>query len=86
MTLTNKHRHELGSEHTSVDKEEQTGKHMGGCQNYAPFLGPYYNTGTYYLGYPKRDPDFDNHPHRQSQKGNRRTLFKSRVDGLGFRV
>ena len=30
---------------------------MGGCQNYGPFLGPYY------LGYPKRDPNFDNHPY-----------------------
>ena len=37
---------------------------MGGCQNYGPFLGPYYN--TYYLVYPKRDLNFDNHPHDYS--------------------
>ena len=29
---------------------------VGGCQNYGPFLGPYYNTA------PIRDPNFDNHP------------------------
>ena len=34
---------------------------MGGGQNYGPFLGPYYNTALNYLGYPKRDHDFDNH-------------------------
>ena len=36
--------------------------YLGGCQNYGPFLGPYYNELTYYLGYPKRDHNFDNHP------------------------
>ena len=30
--------------------------YMGGCQNYGPFLDPYYH--------PKRDPNFDNRPHR----------------------
>ena len=29
----------------------------GGCQNYGPFLGPYY------LRYPKWDPNFDNYPY-----------------------
>ena len=24
--------------------------HMGGCQNYGPFLGPYYNTAPYISG------------------------------------
>ena len=36
---------------------------MGGCQNYGPFLGPYYNTGPNTgpsLGDPKRDHNFDN--------------------------
>ena len=33
-----------------------------GCQNYGAFLGPYYNTAPNYLGYPKRDHNFDNHP------------------------
>ena len=35
---------------------------MGGCQNYGPFLGPYYNTGPN-LGDPKRDHNFDNPPY-----------------------
>ena len=38
--------------------------HMGGCQNYGPFLGPYYNTGPN-LGDPKRDHNFDNLPYPQ---------------------
>ena len=36
---------------------------MGGCQNYGPFLGPYYNTGPNlgaYLGDPKTEHNFDN--------------------------
>ena len=36
--------------------------HVGGCQNYGPFLGPYYNTAPNIFGYPKRDHSFDNHP------------------------
>ena len=35
---------------------------MGNCQNYGPFLGPYYNTGPN-LGDPKRDHNFDNPPY-----------------------
>ena len=35
---------------------------MGSCQNYGPVLGPYYNTAPTKLGYPKRDPNFDNYP------------------------
>ena len=35
---------------------------MGGCQNYGPFLGPYFNTGPN-LGDPKRDHNFDNPPY-----------------------
>ena len=35
---------------------------MGDCQNYGPFLGPYYNTGPN-LGDPKRDHNFDNPPY-----------------------
>ena len=41
-------------------------RHMGGCQNYGPFLDPYYNTahyGTQYLGCPKRDHNFDDDPY-----------------------
>ena len=34
---------------------------MGDCQNYGPFLGPYYNTGPN-LGDPKRDDNFHNPP------------------------
>ena len=37
---------------------------VGDCQNYGPFLGPYYNTGPN-LGYPKRDHNFDNPPSQQ---------------------
>ena len=44
---------------------------MGDCQNYGPFLGPYYNTGPDTgpdtgpnLGDPKRDHNFDNPPNR----------------------
>ena len=39
---------------------------MGDCQNYGPFLGPYYNTGPSTgpnLGDPKRDHNFDNPLH-----------------------
>ena len=38
---------------------------MGDCQNYGPFLGPYYNTGPNMgpnFGNPKRDHNFDNPP------------------------
>ena len=38
---------------------------MGDCQNYGPFLGPYYDTGPNTgpnLGDPKRDHNFDNPP------------------------
>ena len=34
---------------------------VGGCQNYGPCLGPYYNTAPIILGYPKRDHNFDNY-------------------------
>ena len=52
---------------------------MGGCQNYGPFLGSYYDTdGTYYLGYPKRDPNFDNHP------GEVRICWPWRPTTMGF--
>ena len=39
--------------------------HVGDCQNYGPFLGPYNNTGPNTgpnLGDPKRDHNFDNPP------------------------
>ena len=39
---------------------------MGGCQNYGPFLGPYYNTGPdtgSNLEDPKRDHNLDNPPY-----------------------
>ena len=41
--------------------------HLGDCQNYGLFLGPYYNTGPNTgpnLGDPKRDHNFDNPPFR----------------------
>ena len=40
---------------------------MGNCQNYGPFLGPYYNTEPN-LGDPKRDHDFDNPPNSQCRQ------------------
>ena len=43
---------------------------MGDCQNYGPFLGPYYNTGPNTgpkLGDPKRDHNFDNPPYVRVQ-------------------
>ena len=36
--------------------------HMGGCQNYGPFLGPYYDTGPN-LRDPKKDHNVDNPPY-----------------------
>ena len=41
-------------------------EYMGNCQNYGPFLGPYYDTGPNTgpnLGDPKRDHNFDNPSH-----------------------
>ena len=40
---------------------------MGGCQNYGPFLGPYFHTGPY-LGDPERDHNFDNPPYEVASK------------------
>ena len=34
---------------------------MGGCQNYGPFLDPYYNTAPNIEGTQKSDHNFDNH-------------------------
>ena len=45
---------------------------MGDCQNYGPFLGPYYNTGPNMgpnLGDPKRDHNFHNPPHKFMDMG-----------------
>ena len=55
---------------------------MGDCQNYGPFLGPYYNRGPNTgpnLGDPKRDHNFDNHP-------NVHTYRSSESFFLGFRA
>ena len=35
---------------------------MSGCQDYGPFLDPYYNTAPNNLGYPEKDHNFDNYP------------------------
>ena len=40
--------------------------YMGGCQNYGPFLDPYYSTAPNILGYPKRDHNFDNHQYESA--------------------
>ena len=47
----------------------ETVSDMGDCQNYGPFLGPYYSTGPNTgpnLGDPKRDHNFDNPPYGRS--------------------
>ena len=45
---------------------------MGGCQNYGPFFGyPKYKVPCY-NGDPKRDHNFDNHPHVNVNVGIRR--------------
>ena len=38
-------------------------EHMGGCQNYGPFLGTLNIRGRIIIGIPKRDHNFDNHPY-----------------------
>ena len=53
--------------------------YVGNCQNYGPFLGPYYNTGPNTgpdLGDPKREHIFDNSPCTNSKT----------MALLGFRV
>ena len=51
--------------------------HLGGCQNYGPFLGPYYNTGPN-LGDPKRDHNFDNPPFYLQWLPSRRSIGSSK--------
>ena len=41
--------------------------YMGGCQNYGPFLGTLNIRVPYYNRDPKRDHNFDNHPHDCSE-------------------
>ena len=56
----------------------------GGCQNYGPFLEPYYSTldisCRIIIGIQKGDKNFDNHPYTcfRGQSG-------TRVEGLGYR-
>ena len=59
--------------------------YMGNCQNYGPFLGPYYNTGPSTgptLGDPKRDHNFDSSSHQLSH----RTLKRKRCQCLEQQV
>ena len=37
--------------------------YMGGCQKYGPFFGVLVKIRHLFLGYPKRDPNFDNYPY-----------------------
>ena len=56
---------------------------MGDCQNYGPFLGPYYNTGPNTrpnLGDPKRDHNFDNPPYILQYLNSNPALVWGRVD------
>ena len=41
------------------DRANRDWCHVDGCQNYGPFLHPYYNTAS---KVPKRDHNFDNNP------------------------
>ena len=55
---------------------------MGDCQNYGPFLGPYYNTGPNtgpHLGHPKRDHNFDNAPYRLQSTGSPGSSCRAQV-------
>ena len=45
---------------------ERAAKHMGGCQNYGPFLGTLNIRCRIIMGIQK-DHDFDNHPHVETQ-------------------
>ena len=36
---------------------------MGGCQNYGPLLGPRSTILPYYVQDPKKNHNFENHPH-----------------------
>ena len=38
---------------------------MGGCENYGPFLDPYYNTAPNTEGTQKGDYNFDDHPYQE---------------------
>ena len=72
--------------------------YLGDCQNYGPFLGPYYNTGPSTgpkLGDPKRDHNFDNPPFISRELPRRPLNFspfkdfgrrQARVQGLGLGV
>ena len=58
---------------------------MGGSQNYGPLLDPYYNTAPIFLGYPKKDPNFDNHPyHRNVPTSLRIGVLRLRDGKLGL--
>ena len=53
---------------------------MEDCQNYGPFLGPYYSTGPNTgpnLGDPKRDHNFDNLPYDPYYVGNLKKGFRN---------
>ena len=39
------------------------GRHMGGCQNYGPLLGPLNTRCLFMVGTPKKGHNFDNHPY-----------------------
>ena len=54
---------------------------LGGCQNYGPFLDPYYNTAPNIEDTPKKDHGFDNH---QFEPGATMTALRLRIYGLGI--
>ena len=63
--------------------------YMRGCQNDGPFLGPYYNAAPIIEGSPKRDHNFNNHPHvNELPRGPVRALGSSdrRVQGIPIAI
>ena len=51
-------------------------QHVGSCHKLWSLFGSLVQYGTYYLGYPKRDPNFDNQPCVSS--------LKARIAGCKF--
>ena len=61
---------------------EMTVQHMGGCQNYGPFMGTLNIRCRIILSTPKRDPILENYPyvrHDQSHTAQQRPLALSHL-------
>ena len=51
-----------GGKEGPMGEERYLHIYVGGCQNYGPFLDPYYTTAHNIQGTQKGDHNFDNHP------------------------